>query len=123
MLFPKMNGIVYPTFRIGSRTEAETMSCVPIEMKFRIYARRVQSRDPAFHHARGGYGVIKADHGKGRGIALRVTGMPGIAHDHGRRARDLLAAEGRRAVGAKVDRHARARRGGATSPRRRHCHP
>lgn len=91
-----MDGIVYPTFRIGSRTKAETMFCVPVQMKFRIYARRVQSRDPAFHHARGGYGVIKADHGKGRGIALRVTGMPGIAHDHGRWARDLLAAEGHR---------------------------
>lgn len=86
------------------------MFCVPIEMKFRIYARCVLRRDPALHHARGGYGVIKADHGKGRGIVLRVTGMPGIAHDHGRRARDMLAAEGRRAVGAKVGRHARARR-------------
>lgn len=73
LLFPEMDGIVHPAFGIGSRTDAEPMSGVPIQMKFRIYARRVQCRDPALHHTRGGYGVIKADHSKGWGIVLRVA--------------------------------------------------
>lgn len=87
-----MDGILHPTFRIGSRTDAKSMSCVPVQMKFGIHACRVQRRNPALHHTRGGYGVILTDHGKGRGIVLRVAFVPGVAHDHSCRARDMLAA-------------------------------